>query len=246
MDNKSRLIVALVVGLAVVASAWLLAKGIRHFRSGDPRVNVTGIAERNITSDLIVWRISVEATNEIQAQAFAQLDRDASTVLSYLRGAGIASEDISVSNTNVSKLTDGYYDRDKDKYISVFKGYQFTQDIVVSSSRIDEVEAVYRKISELYNQGLTFSAHAPLYYYTKLNELKMEMLREASADAYARASIIAEGGKASLGKLESSSMGVFQIVGLNSNEEYSWGGTFNTSSKLKTASVTVRTSYQLK
>lgn len=41
-------------------------------------------------------------------------------------------------------------------------------------------------------------------------------------------------------------MGVFQIVGLNSEEDYSWGGTFNTSSKLKTASVTVRSSYKIK
>jgi hypothetical protein len=43
-----------------------------------------------------------------------------------------------------------------------------------------------------------------------------------------------------------STQGVFQIVGYNSSEDYSWGGAFNTSSKKKTASVTVKLVYQAK
>ncbi|MFC2384958.1 MAG: SIMPL domain-containing protein, partial [Hoylesella saccharolytica] len=88
--------------------------------------------------------------------------------------------------------------------------------------------------------------YTPAYYYTKLNDLKMEMLNKASANAYERAQTIAKGSDASVGSLVSSSMGVFQIVGLNSDEEYSWGGTFNTSSKEKVASITVRTTYRVK
>jgi len=38
-------------------------------------------------------------------------------------------------------------------------------------------------------------------------------------------------------------MGVFQITGKNNNEEYSYGGSFNTSSRLKTASITLRVEY---
>ena len=72
------------------------------------------------------------------------------------------------------------------------------------------------------------------------------MLKEASEDAYNRAGVIAEGSKSSLGKLDRSSMGVFQIVGLNSDEDYSWGGSFNTSSKMKTASITVSATYSIK
>ena len=74
----------------------------------------------------------------------------------------------------------------------------------------------------------------------------MEMLGKASANAYERAQVIAKGSEATVGPLISSSMGVFQIVGLNSDEEYSWGGTFNTTSKEKVASITVRTTYKVK
>ena len=48
---------------------------------------------------------------------------------------------------------------------------------------------------------------------------------------------------AKVGSLRSSSMGVFQIVGKNSNEDYSWGGTFNTDKKEKVASITVKAVY---
>lgn len=72
----------------------------------------------------------------------------------------------------------------------------------------------------------------------------MEMLHEAGANALERAKTIAEGCDAKVGSLRSSSMGVFQIVGKNSNEDYSWGGTFNTDKKEKVASITVKAVYE--
>ena len=40
-------------------------------------------------------------------------------------------------------------------------------------------------------------------------------------------------------------MGIFQITGQNSKESYSWGGTFNTSSREKTASITMKLTYKV-
>jgi hypothetical protein len=45
--------------------------------------------------------------------------------------------------------------------------------------------------------------------------------------------------------METGDMGIFQITGQNSNEDYSWGGTFNTSSRKKTASITVRVNFTI-
>ena len=108
------------------------------------------------------------------------------------------------------------------------------------------VERVYQKISELYGRDVNFSSSDPLYYYTKLDDLKMQLLHDAGVDAYKRAETIAEGSNASVGSLQSSTMGVFQIVGLNSSDDYSWGGTFNISDKEKKASITIRAIYSPK
>ena len=69
------------------------------------------------------------------------------------------------------------------------------------------------------------------------------MISKATEDARLRAEKIAEFSGGKLGELESAKMGVFQITGQNSNENYSWGGTFNTSSKEKTASITMKLVY---
>jgi hypothetical protein len=60
-----------------------------------------------------------------------------------------------------------------------------------------------------------------------------------------RAEQIASNSNASLGNLRNATMGIFQITGQNSSEEYSWGGTFNTAAKNKTASITMRLEFQV-
>ena len=138
------------------------------------------------------------------------------------------------------------YDESSGRTFYRFKGYSLTQTVTITSRNIEAIEAVSRQISELINNGIEIESGNPRYYYTKLNDLKIEMLKEASEDARNRASVIAEGSKSSLGGLTKSNMGVFQIVGQNSDEDYSWGGSFNTSSKEKTASITVSSTYNIK
>ena len=74
--------------------------------------------------------------------------------------------------------------------------------------------------------------------------LKIEMISKATEDARIRAEKIAENSGSTLGDLSSAKMGVFQITGQNSNEDYSWGGTYNTTSKKKTASITMKLTYE--
>ena len=99
-------------------------------------------------------------------------------------------------------------------------------------------------MSELINSGIEFYSENPQYYYTKLAELKIEMIAEATKDANTRSEKIAENAGSSVGRLKNADMGVFQIVAQNSAEEYSWGGSFNTTSKRKTATITVKLEYE--
>ena len=69
------------------------------------------------------------------------------------------------------------------------------------------------------------------------------MISKATSDARTRAEMIAKNSGGKLGELISAKMGIFQITGQNSNEDYSWGGTYNTDSKEKTASITMKLDY---
>ena len=127
-----------------------------------------------------------------------------------------------------------------------FVGYVLTQSIQIESKEVNKIEKLSREITELLNQGVRFYSKSPRYYYTKLADLKIEMVSKATEDARIRAEKIAEFSGGTLGELESAKMGVFQITGQNSEENYSWGGTFNTSSREKTASITMKLVYKVK
>ncbi|AGB28644.1 hypothetical protein Prede_1323 [Prevotella dentalis DSM 3688] len=242
--NKLKLSVAVLASVALVSGCWLLGRGLTHFRQDASTITVTGMAEKEITSDLIVWNITVTGEAGTRSGAFAEFERSVATVRKYLRQNGIADSSISSGSADITKLTKSQYDSSQQRYFSIDNGFSVSQTLSVSSSQLATVEQVYQKISELYGRGIDFSSSSPLYYYTRLNDLKMEMLHAAGANALERAKTIAEGCDAHVGDLKSSAMGVFQIVGKNSNEDYSWGGTFNTDSKEKVASITVKAVYK--
>ncbi len=243
--TKTKVLLAAFAGIVIIISAWLLAQGVTNFRKESPKLNVTGMAEKQITSDLIVWNIMLKTKGDNRASAYSQYKRVAATMRKYLKEHGIMDSVISTSSVDINQETRQIYNPDSRQYDTYNDGFSVTQTFTVRSHDVSLVERVYQNISELYNEGIDFSSNAPLYYYTKLNDLKMEMLNKASENAYERAQTIAKGSNSAIGAMLSSAMGVFQIVGLNSEEEYSWGGTFNTSSKEKVASITVRTTYEI-
>ena len=127
-----------------------------------------------------------------------------------------------------------------------FTGYRLSQSVQVSLSDVAKVEKISREVTELLNKGVQLYSEQPRYYYKELEDLKIEMVSRATENARVRAEKIAENSGASLGELIRADMGIFQITGQNSNEDYSWGGVFNTSSKEKTASITMKLSYRVK
>lgn len=243
INNKSKLALAILACLTIVAGCWLLGRGLIHFRQEPSTITVTGMAEKEITSDLIVWNINVTGESDTRSAAFAEFEKSVVVVRQYLKQNGIADTSITSGSANVNKLMKSVYDSAQGRYFEVENGYSVSQTLSVSSPQLATVERIYQKISELYGRGVNFSSNAPLYYYTKLNDLKMQMLHDAGANALDRATTIAKGCHARVGGLKKSSMGVFQIIGKNSNEDYSWGGTFNTDSKEKVASITVKAVY---
>ena len=248
IDQKElvRAALVIIVSIAAVAGCWQIGHGLRNFRQGENKIKVTGMAEKQITSDLIVWNITVSGKASTKSAAYTEFNRSNHMIRQYLRENSIPDSAISTNSVSIEKQTKSVYDTQAERYFELDDGYLVSQDITITSRNLPIVERVCQKISVLYGRDVNFSSSDPLYYYTKLDDLKMQLLNEASIDAYKRAETIAEGCNASVGRLQSSTMGVFQIVGLDSSEDYSWGGTFNTSDKEKRASITIRAVYSPK
>lgn len=211
----------------------------------DDTVSVIGLGEESFDSDLIVWRASFSRRSMELKDAYAQLNADIRKVKSYLKSRGISEDEMVFEAADISKEWSNIYDDEGNIRQTIFDGYSLNQSVKVSSKKVNVVEQTSRQVSELIDAGIELNSYAPEYYYTKLAQLKLKMIEAATKDAHERAAKIAENGGGSLGKLMFADMGVFQITAENSSEEYEWGGSFNTSSRRKTASVTIRLKYEI-
>ena len=207
-------------------------------------IKVTGSAKRDFTSDTIVWK-SIFGTNKLKLEdAYTQLDKDRKIITEYLLSNNIPENEFIFSAIDISEHFENITDSDGVR-MREFKGFILEQSIKIESSSVNKIEAISRDITTLIDSGVQIQSQSPYYFYSKLADLKIDMIAEATKDAKLRAFKIANSAGSSLGNLLNAQMGVFQIIAKNSTENYSWGGTHNKTSKHKTATVTMKLSYDI-
>ena len=206
------LVLATVIGLSALGSASILARaGVEIFRikHGEKRIVVTGSATRRIRSDFVVWRAGLRSQAADMAQAYKKLSSDVPPVIEFLKAKGIDSSQIKVSAASVLEI----HPRDKEgrEIPETTVAFITAQQIEVSSSDIEKVERASREATDLIDRGVYINSNAPLYIYTKLAELKVQMVAEASRDARNRAEQMALQSKSRVNSLINMHMGVLQI-----------------------------------
>lgn len=235
---------AFIIALGIIATALIISQAYKYrFRSAEG-IQVVGLAEVDFTSDLIVWEGTFQRKSMNLRDAYAALKADEISIRDYLKRKGIPDSSVVISGVNLQKEYDQVYDN-RGTVSQVFSGYKLSQTVKIESMDMARIESLSREVTELIEKGIEFNSADPRYFYTKLSSLKMDLLSKASADARQRAETIAESVQGKLGKLKKANMGVFQITGKNSAEEFSYGGSFNTKDKFKTASITIRMEYGL-
>ncbi len=236
---------ALLFSMAIIIAAALLGKAYFDRSRPSSIISVTGLGETNFTSDLIVWEGRFQTENADLSAAYAQLEADKALIKTYLENNGVAADAIVFSAVSTRENNRARYSSDG-RYIGEdFIGYVLSQQVEIESTEVAQIEKVAREVTELLNQGVKFYSMPPRYYFTALSDLKIELISKATEDARLRSEQIAKNSGAALGKLESAQMGIFQITGQNSDENYTWGGAFNTADKEKTASITMKLTYEL-
>lgn len=247
-QRKNTWISALIIGISVMVSCAALAFGLSHFRSESTHViSATGSASVDFEADIIIWRGSFSAVAYTSQEAYAKIKSDADRVKKYLTDNGIAESEIIFNSVDIGRTYRDNYDENGNFIGSEADGYQLTQSVTVTSGNMDTVEKTSRDISSLLDQGVELTSGAPEYYYSGLDDLKLDLIDKASVNAKERIDIMAKNSGATIGKLKNSNLGVFQITAKNSGtSSYSYDGAFDTESRYKTATITVRLEYDLK
>lgn len=212
MDTRVPLIVGaalIAVGLAV--GGYFVGDGFLSARLGDRYVTVKGLSERPVKADLAIWPISFVVTGNDLGAVYDQLQQDGAIVGNFLKAQGFSDEEIARDAPRVT-------DKQANSYNSGPIGTRFvvTQRVRLRTEKVDEVESAARKAVVLLERGVILSddygATEPVFVFTKLNDLKTDMVQEATEVARATAAQFAEDSGSKLGGIRRANQGVFQIL----------------------------------
>ncbi|MBI5144780.1 MAG: SIMPL domain-containing protein [Candidatus Omnitrophica bacterium] len=228
--------------IATIVSTIIFSKGLLQIKkfSGEV-ISVTGSAEKKIESDYIVWHSGFSRRESQLKAAYGKIQDDLKKVKDYLLLKGIKENEIVVSQIATAVI---YKKNEKGNDTNEIEGYLLSQGIEVKSNDVKRIDEVSRQSTELINQDIQFISGAPEYFYTKLADLKIEMLSKATEDAKQRAISMANSTGNKIGAIRSAKMGVFQITPITSTD-VSWYGENDTSSFEKKVMAVVTASFAI-
>lgn len=226
------------IALGMLASSVVVSRAVIQIKQENQALEVKGFAEKKIVSDFASWTGSFTTRAPELTAAYEKLSRHREAVEAFLRDLGVPEGSYELFPVGTSVL---FAQNEKGAFTNQVEGYALSQEIRVDSEDIDLVSSVSKRSAKLVEQGVEFSSYRPEYFYTRLGELKISMLAEATADARQRAEVLAKNGGGQIGHLLSARQGVFQITPAHSTEIADYGRN-DTSSREKSikAVVTVR------
>jgi hypothetical protein len=183
-------------------------------------VTVTGSAKQKITSDYAFWIGTFATQSKNLSEAYANVKKNKDTVKTYLLSKGISEKEITFQavNTQINYVMGSY-----GNFTSEIDTFKLSQSVEIRSNNVPLITSVSKESTELMGQGIQFTSNLPQYYYTKIAELKIDMLAKATKDAKERAVQIASNTNTEIVGMKKSKMGVFQIMPLNSNTISDYG-----------------------
>lgn len=249
------ILVAAIIGFSLIMCCFIGARGIidsiiAFKKDSNEQITIKGYATEQVTSDLITWSGHYQVSADNSTEGYNQLSRQKDLIEKYMKDHGISDEEMVFSAVGLNDESDWGYD-ESDHWVC-FKTYVvLDQTVTITSTNIDLVTELSRSCSDLLSDGIRLESYKPEYSYTNLDELKMNLLSVAAADALDRAGKITEGAGGTLGALSQAKLSNISVTPLYDNaeklgESYYYGKVEKSlASKEKEITVTVSCTYEI-
>lgn len=212
MDGNRGIIAALIMALGVTAGGWHIGQGFRQGRSSDRFVTVKGVSERHAEVDLALWPLQFVAADNDLGRAQSRLNESIGATLAFLAAQGLDTTQTRLQGLRVTDVLANPYQQQRAVNRFVVK-----QALVVRSDDPRAVLAASERIGELVEAGVVLSSGGeygttgPTFLFTGLNEIKPEMIAEATARAREAAQRFADDSQSGIAGIRRANQGVFVI-----------------------------------
>ena len=210
MKRFDSLVFAIGIAVGLLVLGIFIRSGLTNIADNKRKVTVSGLSEREVTANKVTWPIvSKEVGNELSS-IYDRVERTNALILKFLKDNGIEENEISINPPAVIDLQADRYNSNNPPF-----RYNVTNVVVVTSSKVDKINDLIKKQTELLKQGVAIVAgdwqYQTTYEYTDLNSIKPEMIADATKNAREAADKFAEDSGSKVGKIKTASQGQFSI-----------------------------------
>lgn len=204
----------LILAVAIALAGLFVGLGFARGRATDRYVTVKGVDERPVRADLAIWPLRLVAADDDLGRAHTKIQDGVRRVRVFLAQNGIDSANVALQDFGVSDAQANQYGGT----VQPGSRYVIRQTVVVRSTDPDRIERASQRVGELVSAGVVLSSGqeygggGPTFVFTKLNELKPQMIKQATARAREAAEQFASDSRSALGGIRQANQGVFEIL----------------------------------
>jgi len=215
--EKGKFFSGLFIMIGLIVAGFQIPVAVKELKSFDRTVNVKGLCEKEVKADKVIWPLSFKVAGNDLYAAYSTAEAQTAKVVEFLKQGGLEESAIRVSSPSVS-------DKFAQEYGSAERVYRYILKCTVNvcSKNVDKVLELRNRQSELVKAGIAFDAENnwdnPVEFkFEGLNEIKPEMIEEATKNAREVAQKFATDSNSKLGKIKTASQGTFSIENRDSN-----------------------------
>ncbi len=198
---------SVILAFGIALSGWFVYRGAVQFANKDRAVGVKGLSTRDVQADFVVWPLAFSVEGNDLGELYKKMNQTREEVSNFLKGKGFDASDLRMGSASVSNQWDNYYGN-RPEY-----KYKLSSTVVVATQNVELVSKTNGLESELLQRGIILNSNdwSIDYQFNGLNELKPEMIEEATKNARAVAQKFADDADCSLGSIRHASQGVFSV-----------------------------------
>lgn len=199
--NKVWLASAGLLTVGLIIGGYLLGDGLLRAKMADRSVTVRGLAEREVTANLATWTIAYSAQSTDLQSAQTDIDRDTTAITGFFKELGFKADALKPTGANVNQYSNNGIPQ-----------YTIRQRLSLRTDDIDKAQAAVARQFDLVRRGVVLEDGSGMSYtFTKLDEIKPEMVADATKDARKSAEQFAEDSGTDVGGIKSATQGYFSI-----------------------------------
>ena len=206
--------------IGLIFLGLMLPRAVSDFRSFDRIVTVKGLCEKEVPADKVIWPLIFKVVGNDINTVYSEINRNTAIIKQFLTDGGIDEAEITVSVPSISdKYAQEYGNNDRTfRYLS-------TSVVTVCTGKVDTVLELMNRQTELLKKGIVVGSENswsnPVEFkFEGLNDIKPEMIEEATKNAREVGEKFAKDSGSRLGKIKTANQGTFTIENRDSNTPY--------------------------